>query len=91
MSQYENTAITRTDGGEVIGRVIEENDEKLVLITDALNQTRVEIPKSEIARQVESKISPMPPALLNVLTQEEILDLLAYLKAGGSSGAAVFK
>ena len=91
MAQYENTTVTLKDGKEIIGRVIEENDKTLVLITDATAQTRAEVAKSDITKQSVSNVSPMPPALLNVLTKEELLDLLAYLQSGGVSGAAVFK
>ena len=91
MAQYENTTITLKDGKEIIGRVIEENDKTLVLITDATAQIHAEVAKSDIAKQSVSNVSPMPPGLLNVLTKEELLDLLAYLQSGGVSGAAVFK
>jgi hypothetical protein len=33
----------------------------------------------------------MPPGLLNMLTKEEILDLIAYFEAAGSKDGAPFK
>jgi hypothetical protein len=41
------------------------------------------IAKSDIDQQVASKISPMPPGLADVLSREEIVDLVSYLEAGG--------
>ena len=32
---------------------------------------------------IVSKVSPMPVGLVNVLTQDEILDLHAFLESGG--------
>ena len=37
-----------------------------------------------------SKISPMPPMLLNMLTKDEVLDLVAYVLSGGDAKSAVF-
>ena len=37
-----------------------------------------------------SKVSLMPPGLINVLTKDEILDLLAYLASGGNDKAEAF-
>jgi len=38
-----------------------------------------------------STISPMPPRPLNMLTKQEILDLLAYFEAAGRPDGAPFK
>ena len=38
----------------------------------------------DILGREASKVSPMPIALLNLLTLEEVLDLLAYLESGGN-------
>jgi hypothetical protein len=38
-----------------------------------------------------STVSPMPPMLLSMLTQEEILDLVAYVLSGGDKDNAWFK
>ena len=88
--QYINTLIVKKDGDDVTGRVVEENDQKLVLVTDALKQTKVEVLKSDIATRKPSKISPMPEGLVNNFTQDEILDLIAYIESGGKETAAAF-
>ena len=41
------------------------------------------MPKEQIEEKVASKISSMPEDMINGLTKDEILDLLAFLEAGG--------
>jgi len=40
------------------------------------------IAKARVEEQIPSQVSPMPAGLLNVLTREEILDLLSFVEAG---------
>ena len=47
--------------------------------------------KSDVARRAASKLSPMPEGLVNVLSKEELLDLVAFLEAGGRKEHAAFK
>ena len=49
------------------------------------------IKKADIRERLLSKVSPMPEGLVNQMTQEGILDLIAYLSAGGKPDAASFK
>ncbi len=83
--QYMNTAIETTAGKVIIGRIAEETDEHVVLRPNPLQPETVTINKSEIESRQLSKTSPMPAGLLNTFTQEEILDLLAYLESFGDS------
>jgi len=39
--------------------------------------------KRQVRKKIASKLSPMPEGMINMLTKEEILDLLAFLEAGG--------
>lgn len=51
-----------------------------------------QLDKVELLRAIESsKVSLMPAMLLNLLTKEEILDLLAYVLSGGNKNNPVFK
>ena len=45
----------------------------------------VTVMKSEIESRQLSKTSPMPTGLLNTFSEEEILDLLAYMESLGDS------
>jgi putative heme-binding domain-containing protein len=89
--QYANTDITLKNGETMSGRVVSENDEKIVVRPSLLTAEMKEFKKADIKSREVSKISPMPPGLLNMLTKEEILDLLAYFEAGGKGDGAPFK
>ena len=89
--QYMNTVLETVAGQVVIGRIVEETPEKVVLRKNPLEPETVTIKKSEIESRSLSKVSPMPAGLLNTLTKEEILDLLAYLESLGDSTHPNFK
>ncbi|RYD41487.1 MAG: c-type cytochrome, partial [Verrucomicrobiaceae bacterium] len=78
--QYAFDLITRTDGTEVTGKIIEEKDEKWIIATSPFDFTQTtEIERNSIKSMKHSPFSPMPPALINALNEEELKDLLAYL------------
>ena len=79
--QYMNTAIQTDDGRVLIGRIVNETADKVVLRPNPLETATVTIAKSQIESRKLSKISPMPEGLLNTYTKDEILDLLAYLES----------
>ena len=49
------------------------------------------VEKGRIERRESSVVSSMPEDLLNVLSVEQILDLLAYLESGGNAKHDLFK
>src|SRR4029078_3842886 len=75
--------VTRTDGTQVTGRLESEDDERVNLKPTPLARDTIEIGKSLITKREVSGVSPMPPGLLNALKAEQILDLLAFIEAGG--------
>jgi putative heme-binding domain-containing protein len=79
-TQYAFDLITRKDGGQVTGKIIEEKDEKWIIATSPfdLSQT-IEIERNEIKDIKPSPVSPMPPGLINRLNPDELKDLLAYM------------
>ena len=89
--QYMNTAIETDDGRIFSGRITEETEDHLVLRPNPLEEETVKIQKSEIESRKLSKVSPMPSGLLNTFTQDEILDLLAYMESFGDSKHPNFK
>jgi putative heme-binding domain-containing protein len=88
--QYQNTAVVKKNGDTVVGRLLEETNDKLVLQPDLLKPDKVEVKKADVQRRVASKLSPMPEGLVNVLTKDELLDLIAYLESGGRRDHPVF-
>lgn len=89
--QYENTMIKKTDDTVVVGRIVDETPEQVVVQPNPLAPERVVIAKAEIESRKPSPLSPMPEHLADVLTAEEILDLLAYLESGGNKGYRSFR
>jgi hypothetical protein len=51
----------------------------------------VPIDRAEIEQTSPASLSPMPSGLMNVLTMDEILDVIAYLKSGGDPHADVYE
>jgi len=81
--KFRNTIFALKSGANAIG-TIEHEDEKTVSIrTSPLLAQTTTLQKTAIARREISDISSMPPGLINALTQNQILDLLAYLESGG--------
>ena len=89
--QYQNFTVIEKNGGGVTGRIVDEDDEQIVVQPSLLASERVPIKKADVADRHPSKISPMPEGLANLLTEEEILDLLAYIESTGKERAANFK
>jgi putative heme-binding domain-containing protein len=90
-SQYQNMTLLLKNGDEISGRILAEDSQKVVVMTDALNQLTTQVQRADIAQRVVSKISPMPQGLLDIFSKDEILDLLAYLESGGKSSAPQFR
>ena len=89
--QYANTDVTLKDGTFFTGRIVSDTDETITLRPSMLAPETKEIRKADIKTKEVSKVSPMMPGLLNTLTKEEILDLLAYFDAAGKPDRAPFK
>src|SRR6185436_2405019 len=80
--QYQNFTIYKKNGEDVTGRITDEDDKRVVITPSPLApEVREEIKKSDIDKRAASKVSPMPNGLLDGLTHEEVLDLLAYLES----------
>ena len=88
--QFANTAILTTSGKILDGRVLEENDQRIVLQPNPLLPEKIEIKKADIEKRALSKLSPMPAKLVDTFTQDEILDLLAYLESAGKKDHPAF-
>ena len=73
------------DSGKVVtGMVVKETPDTVEIVIDPLAKGRpTVIKKSSIDDRAASKTSIMPLGLLNKLSREEILDLIAYVYARG--------
>ena len=80
------------DNGTVItGRPSSVSADVLTIETNTLPSQTVQVKRDEIEQTSQADISPMPSGLMNVLTLDEILDLIAYLKSGGDPGASNYR
>ncbi len=86
---YQTTEI-RTADDAFTGRVESDNGKHVVLRTGPLSPPVV-VPVDEIKSRRLSPVSTMPAGLLSNLTEEEVLDLLAFLRAAGNPNDVAFK
>jgi putative heme-binding domain-containing protein len=82
--QYQATEIITKHKHVVVGSVQGENEQQVVIRSSPLSTETETVPKGEIAVRRPSKLSIMPQGLLDVLTEGEVLDLLAYIRSAGN-------
>jgi putative heme-binding domain-containing protein len=89
--QYANYEISRVDGGKTIGRILNEEGDKLQLAVSAFDPSvQISLNRSDILAIDRSTVSPMPAGLLNSLNEQEVANLMAYLLSGGSAQDKVY-
>ncbi len=76
--QYQQTELLTTDGEVFVGRIETQDDERLVLRTGVDFTETLEFARSDIDALRPSPLSRMPTGLLDCMTEDVILDLLAY-------------
>jgi putative heme-binding domain-containing protein len=82
--QYQAVMIATRDGRVTTGRIVNLSENVLYVSTDMLEPGRlVAVPRNEIEEIQPSPVSMMPEGLLNTFTEDEVLDLMAYLMSGG--------
>ncbi len=90
--QYQATVFELANGQTVIGKIANANGDNLMVITNMLepgNFANVNV--HQIADQRLSPLSMMPTGLVDTLKQEEVLDLLAFLRSGGDPEDEAFQ
>ena len=87
------TYVFETQAGKLVtGLILEETPETVKVIENPLAKAEpVILKKSDIVERKKSPTSIMPKGLLDKLTRDEVLDLLAYVVAGGNERDAVFQ
>ncbi len=90
--QFAPIVVTKTDGETISGVVVNLNGDTVTLNTDLTDPNqRVSVDRKQVKDIEVSKLSPMPPMLLNMLKKEEVLDLVAYILSGGDAKHKMFK
>ena len=89
--KYQTSQFLMDSGKQLAGMVVEETRDEVKLIVDPLASCEpVVLLKSEIEERFKSEISLMPSGLLDRLTEEEIMELCAYVVSRGDSKAPVY-
>ncbi len=90
--QYQTHVVVTKSGKIFTGLLAKEDDETLHLLPNPLLPEQItSIPKEKIDESTISLQSTMPTGLLMTLSREEILDLLAFLEAGGNPAHDYFQ
>ncbi len=89
--QYQNIVVTTVSGKTIVGRLLEDTPRQLVVQPNPLEPERVVVPKTDVDTVQPSKVSPMPEHLVDGLTGDEILDLIAYLQSQGRKDYRAFQ
>lgn len=90
--QFAPIVVTKNNGEIVSGVVVNLSGDNVTLNTDVSDPNqRVNVDRKEVESIEVSKVSPMPPMLLSMLTKEEVLDLVAYVLSGGDDTNEMFK
>lgn len=79
--QYQDHTVFVKDGEVLTGRLITDSDKEVVIEVDRIAGTKEKVPKARIEQIRPATLSPMPAGLVNVLSKDEVLDLIAYLKS----------
>jgi len=89
--QFVPTVITKIDGTQVIGTIVNLNSDTVKVNTDGSDPNQqVSVDRKQVTSIEPSKISLMPPGLVNILSKSEVLDLLAFVLSGGDPKNAMF-
>jgi putative heme-binding domain-containing protein len=89
--QFFHTSFTMKDGSVVTGSIIDVVDKKIIVAPVMMNpQATIEIAAADVKSEAPSPVSPMPPGLLNELTREQVIELMAYLDSGGDRHAPIY-
>jgi putative heme-binding domain-containing protein len=83
--KYQSYLFELANGRVLTGMIVEETDQAVkILENPLLSTTPVQIRTDDIEYREKSSVSTMPKGLLDKLTRDEILDLIAYVAARGN-------
>lgn len=93
--QYGSSIVTMNDFTEYEGIVVNhsgsEEEGRMTIYPRDLNAEPIEVKTADVESIEASRLSQMPEGLLDFMSEDEMLDLLAYLQSRGNPEASVFK
>lgn len=90
--QYAGVIIETRDGRAIAGRIVNLNDDNLMIMPNMLDPNGIEtVRRNNIETMLPSTKSLMPDGLLDTFEDDEVLDLMAYLLSRGDRQHAMFR
>jgi putative heme-binding domain-containing protein len=90
--KYQTFSFELESGKVITGLVVGETPDVVKVVENPLVKAEpIVLKKAQIAERKKSPASIMPKGLLDKLTHEEILDLIAYVAAGGNPRSPLFQ
>ena len=78
--QFEFSMITKKDGSFITGKVLDKQNGVMTIAISPFDFSQtVDVAEADVQDIKASPISPMPPALINRLNENELRDLMGYL------------
>jgi len=88
--QYAPTEIETADGELLVGKIEKEDEKSVTLMINPYGGDSTTIAKKDIVKRQLSKTSLMPSGLISILSKDEVLDMIAYLRAAGNKNDKAF-
>ena len=90
--KYQSYTFLLDDGRVVTGLIVEETPKVVKVVENPLAKAApLELAVDSIEERKKSPVSLMPKGLLDKLTRDEILDLIAYVAARGNGESPLFQ
>ena len=90
--QYKASVVRTLSGNTHVGKIVNDANGKYTIVVDPEDSTKVvEVNKDDVESVKLSNVSLMPEKLLSPMSENEVLDLLAYLLSRGDPNHPMFK
>ncbi len=90
--QYQRVTVRKLDGDVVTGLIVNLSGNVLHISTDMFRPSQItKVDTRHVESMEPSAVSAMPAGLLDLLTRDEIDDLLAYILSGGRADDPMFQ
>ncbi len=90
--QYGSMVFTMLDGSVINGRIMNLSGDSVRVMVNMMNPDEiVSVDRKMLKEMKPSEVSMMPPGLLNTLSKDDVLDLLAYLLSAGNPEDPMFE
>lgn len=82
--RFFNESIRMENGVIHVGRVVYDDGTLLRFRADPYSHKVTQVTADRIESRTVSRVSEMPEGMLDIFTEEEVLDLVAYIRSGGN-------